>query len=86
MLAGKHLEWSLHSSWYRQTVKSRQENFRQLSVLKTNKTETVMENEINEGDWLAFGDAMKIKYTHMVREMGIEQNAWKTFKKYFDDQ
>lgn len=45
-----------------------------------------MENEINEGDWLAFGDAMKIKYTHMVREMGIEQNAWKTFKKYFDDQ
>lgn len=45
-----------------------------------------MENEINEGDWLVFGDVMKIKYIYMVREMGIEQNVWKIFKKYFDDQ
>lgn len=35
----------------------------------------VLENEIRGGYWLDFGDAMKIKYNNVVREMDIEQNA-----------
>lgn len=46
----------------------------------------VMENRIRGGDWLDFGDVLKIKYTNVVREMDIEQNAWQSFKKCFDDQ
>lgn len=65
----------LTSSWYRQTIKSKQiskqENF---SAEKKNKTDGDGENKISGRDWLAFGGATKIKYIHVLREMVIKQN------------
>lgn len=46
----------------------------------------VMGKEISGEDGMVFGDAMKIKYINLIWEVCTEQNAWQTFKKYFNDQ